>query len=57
MIDVKLLRENPDLVRASQKARGESTSLVDEVLAADEVRRTAIVEFEALRAEQNTLSK
>jgi seryl-tRNA synthetase len=57
MIDVKLLRENPDLVRASQKARGESASLVDEVLAADEVRRTAIVEFEALRAEQNTLSK
>ena len=57
MIDVKLLRENPDLVRASQKARGESTSLVDEVLAADEVRRSAIVEFEALRAEQNTLSK
>jgi seryl-tRNA synthetase len=57
MIDVKLLRENPDLVRTSQKARGESTSLVDEVLAADEVRRTAIVEFEALRAEQNTLSK
>ena len=57
MIDVKLLRENPDLVRASQKVRGESTSLVDEVLAADEVRRTAIVEFEALRAEQNTLSK
>ena len=57
MIDVKLLRENPDLVRASQEARGESTSLVDEVLAADEVRRSAIVEFEALRAEQNTLSK
>ena len=57
MIDVKLLRENPELVRSSQKARGESTSLVDEVLAADEVRRSAIVEFEALRAEQNTLSK
>ena len=57
MIDVKLLRENPELVRSSQKARGESTALVDEVLAADEVRRSAIVEFEALRAEQNTLSK
>ena len=57
MIDVKTLRENPDLVRASQRARGESASLVDEVLAADEVRRSAIVEFEALRAEQNTLSK
>ena len=57
MIDVKILRDNPELVRASQKARGESTGLVDEVLAADERRRNAIVEFEALRAEQNTLSK
>jgi len=57
MIDVKLLRENPEVVRSSQKARGESTALVDEVLAADEVRRSAIVEFEALSAEQNTLSK
>jgi seryl-tRNA synthetase len=57
MIDVKLLRENPNLVRLSQKARGESESLVDELLAADEVRRAAIVEFEALRAEQNALSK
>jgi seryl-tRNA synthetase len=57
MIDVKVIRENPDLVRASQKARGESVDLVDQVLAADEVRRNAIVEFEALRAEQNTLSK
>lgn len=57
MIDLKLLREQPDLVRASQRARGERVELVDEVLAADEIRRAAIVEFEALRAEQNTLSK
>ena len=57
MIDVKVLRDNPDLVRASQKARGEDVTLVDKALAADEVRRNAIVEFEALRAEQNTLSK
>ncbi len=57
MIDVKVIRENPELVRTSQKARGESVALVDQVLAADEVRRNAIVEFEALRAEQNTLSK
>ena len=57
MIDVKLLRENPELVRASQKARGESTSLVDDVVKADEVRRNAIVDFEALRAEQNLVSK
>ncbi|MFM8961053.1 MAG: serine--tRNA ligase [Actinomycetota bacterium] len=57
MIDVKLLRDNPELIRASQKARGESTSLVDDVLKVDEERRRAIVEFEALRAEQNALSK
>jgi seryl-tRNA synthetase len=57
MIDVKLLRDNPELIRASQKARGESTSLVDDVLKADEERRRAIIEFEALRAEQNALSK
>ena len=57
MIDVKVLRDNPDVVRASQKARGEDVSLVDKALAADEIRRAAIVEFEALRAEQNALSK
>lgn len=57
MIDIKVLRESPDLVRASQSARGEDASLVDRVLAADEIRRSAIVEFEALKAEQNTLSK
>ena len=32
MIDVKLLRENPDLVRASQRARGEDQGLVDALL-------------------------
>ena len=57
MIDVKLLRDNPELVKASQKARGESQDVVDQALAADESRRSAIVEFEALRAEQNMLSK
>ena len=57
MIDVKVLRDNPDLVRTSQKARGEDVTLVDKALAADELRRNAIVEFEALRAEQNSLSK
>ena len=57
MIDPKILRENSDLVRASQRARGENVDLVDQVLSADELRRSAIVEFEALRAEQNLLSK
>ena len=57
MIDIKVLRESPDLVRASQSARGEDVTLVDRVIAADEIRRSAIVGFEALKAEQNALSK
>ena len=57
MIDIKFLRENPDVVRASQKGRGEDSAIVDQVLVSDEARRLAINEFEALRAEQNTLSK
>lgn len=57
MIDIKYLRENPDAVRASQKGRGEDASIVDKVLAIDEVRRAAIEKFETLRAEQNLLSK
>jgi seryl-tRNA synthetase len=57
MIDIKVLRDNPDLVRASQRGRGESVELVDQVIAADDARRAAIVEFEALRAEQNIFSK
>jgi seryl-tRNA synthetase len=57
MIDIKFLRENPDVVRASQKGRGESVELVDQILAIDEVKRAAVSEFETLRQEQNVLSK
>ena len=57
MIDIKFLRENPDVVRASQKGRGEDVAVVDQVLASDELKRAAITEFEQLRAEQNLLSK
>ena len=57
MIDIKFLRENPDVGRASQKGRGEDVTLVDQVIAIDEKRRAAINEFELLRAEQNALSK
>jgi seryl-tRNA synthetase len=57
MIDIKYLRENPDVVRASQKGRGENVELVDQILASDEIKRAAIAEFEALRQEQNILSK
>ncbi len=57
MIDIKFLRENPEAVRISQRGRGEDPAIVDQILSADEVRRTAIVEFEGLRAEQNIFSK
>jgi seryl-tRNA synthetase len=57
MIDLKALRENPDLFRSSQKLRGEDPLLIDQLIAADDLRRTAITEFETLRAQQNTLSK
>lgn len=56
MIDIKYVRENPDVVRASQSGRGEDPSIVDRLLAADQVRRAAIVKFETLRMQQNLLS-
>jgi seryl-tRNA synthetase len=57
MIDIKFLRENPDVVRASQKGRAESVELVDQIIAIDEIKRAAVSEFETLRQEQNLLSK
>nr|WP_221185740.1 serine--tRNA ligase [Flexivirga oryzae] len=57
VIDIKLVRDNPDLVRASQRARGADESLVDQVLAADEKRRSSITEFESLRSQQKSVSK
>lgn len=57
MIDLSLLRENPDLFRASQRARQADVELVDRILEADASRRQAISEFESLRAEQKAASK
>jgi seryl-tRNA synthetase len=57
VIDPRLLRDDPDLVRAAQTKRGLSAAVVDDALAADERRRSTIVEFERLRAEQKSLGK
>jgi seryl-tRNA synthetase len=57
VIDLRILREDPDRVRAGQLKRGESQGLVDEILSADERRRSAIAEYEQLRAEQKRLGK
>ncbi|MGC4933101.1 serine--tRNA ligase [Gordonia sp. DT30] len=57
MIDLKIVREDPDRVRASQRARGEDPGLVDQLLDADVTRRSAIVEADSLRSEQKALGK
>ena len=57
MIDPRILRDDPDRVRAAQAKRGLSDDVVDRALSADSARRTAIAEFEAQRAEQKQLGK
>ncbi|HET8717951.1 MAG TPA: serine--tRNA ligase [Nocardioidaceae bacterium] len=57
MIDPRLLRDDPDRVRAGQAKRGLSPDVVDAALAADERRRSSIAEFERLRSEQKKLGK
>jgi seryl-tRNA synthetase len=57
VIDLRVLRDDPDLARAAQRRRGEPSALVDQLLEADEHRRAAIAAFERLRAEQKVLGK
>ncbi len=57
MIDPKLLRTEPDRLRAAQEARGESVELVDRLVEADAARRSAIAAFESLRAEQKSVGR
>ncbi|HEY0645631.1 MAG TPA: serine--tRNA ligase, partial [Nocardioides sp.] len=52
MIDPRLLRDDPDRVRAAQAKRGLSADVVDRALEADSARRQAIADFESKRAEQ-----
>lgn len=57
MIDIRTIRENPELIKASQRARGASEADVDAVIEADEVRRSSLQAFEDMRAEQKELSR
>ncbi len=57
MIDPVLLRNDPEAIKRSQRARGNDESTVDAALAADEARRAALSKFETLRAEQNEFGK
>lgn len=57
MIDLRTLRTDPDVIRASQRLRGDDESLVDAALALDERRRAALSRFEGLRSEQKGLGR
>jgi seryl-tRNA synthetase len=57
VIDPRLLRENPDLLRESQRRRGEDVDLVDRLLELDAARRSAQAAYDEIRAEQKQLSK
>lgn len=57
MIDLQLLRDSPDVIKASLRMRGADESLVDTALEADAARREAIAAFENLRAQQNAIGK
>ena len=59
MLDMKFVRENPELVRENIKKKFQDAKLplVDEVLELDEKKRAAITEASELRAQRNTLSK
>ncbi|XRQ09528.1 serine--tRNA ligase [Actinomadura welshii] len=57
MIDLRALREDPERLRASQRARGEDDAVVDRLLDVDGRRRSALTSFEQLRAEQKSFGK
>ena len=57
MLDINLIRENPDLVRTSLRNRQMDASPVDEILRLDENRRSLLTQVEALKAERNAVSK
>jgi len=59
MLDIKFIRENPEVVKENirKKFQDEKLPLVDEVIALDEQNRAAMTEANNLRAERNTLSK
>ena len=58
MLDIRVIRENPEEVKARLKPRsGDAWKLVDDVLACDEARRNAETEKQALQSERNATSK
>jgi seryl-tRNA synthetase len=57
MIDINLLRENPDTVRQALTSRQKDSTVVDEIIRLDTNRRELLTKVEKLRADQNALSR
>jgi seryl-tRNA synthetase len=57
VIDLRIVRDDPDRVRASQHARGEDSGAVDRLLEADAARRAAVARADSLRAEQKAIGR
>jgi seryl-tRNA synthetase len=57
MLDINIIREQPDLVRKSLADRQEDTAPVEQILQLDMQRRQIIQEAESLKAERNAVSK
>lgn len=57
MLDIKLFRENPDIIRQGLKSRGADIDVVDKVLEFDEIRRSLLTKVESLKGERNKVSK
>src|SRR5690242_16197076 len=57
MLDIRLFREEPDVVREGLRKVGEDPTMVDEIRRVDERRRELLVEVEQLKARRNTVSK
>ncbi|KFI75465.1 serine--tRNA ligase [Bifidobacterium mongoliense] len=57
MLDIQFIRDHADIVKESQRKRGESVELVDEVLRSDETRRRLLKDFEEARSRQKAMGK
>lgn len=57
MLDINLIRETPEVVRASLKSRNMDTEVIDEMVALDSQRRKLLTQVETLKAERNTVSR
>src|SRR3954453_727253 len=57
MLDIKLIREQPDFVKAGIARRGDDPTIIDQILALDERRRALLSQVETLKATRNAVSK